>query len=489
MDTGGLSEKMKFLTQRLFPYFLFTLFFFLDLKFIADSRVLQFFLTVFIGYFVGLNFYLIGVYLDHIFKIYYHLNSSLDRIIYRTVFGASLISVTVYILNILECSTLFMSNFFIGLFGLNFVFSVYPTSSRVVYSSLRGNLGELKHLDKVEKTILALFLIYFFVSTPDLDYLNIKNTAFLIHGDILNQSFPSLVSIFSNIKIGKVATGYFYYFLGGLFYLLTYSFFRFFFSRRVSLIGLLALVSNWNLAKLIYGDFSVYTTSLYLIIFLWSLIWVGKSKSYRTSLYYGIILNLATHHPLQVSIPLVLIGFFARFLTERNQTKWAKLQSLKYMLGGIILAILLLKRDFTLGAEEYDYVKNILSYNLIFKKAFNILAPIGLIVFIYTYLNIRFGKIKKAIVFANNGGLILFSHCFFCFTLILSSWGQVFDMTGFVFFYVIFMCLPALEVALSSINSFNSKRNLMYFIYLLFAILDSHFESRVKSFFTLIKNY
>ena len=232
MDAGSLSEKNEISCSETIALFFCLLYFFFEFKFISDSKVLQFLLTVFIGYFLGFNFYLIGVYLDHLFKIYYHLNSSLDRIIYRTVFGASLISITVYILNIFESSIQVTSNFFIGLFGLNFIFSVYPTSSRVVYSSLRGNLGEIKHLDKVEKTILVLFLIYFFVSTPDLDYLNLKNTAFLIHGDILNQSFPSLVSIFNKIKIGKVATGYFYFFLGGLFYLLTYSFFRFSFQEE-----------------------------------------------------------------------------------------------------------------------------------------------------------------------------------------------------------------------------------------------------------------
>ena len=77
MDAGSLSEKMKFLAQRLLPYFLFTIFFFLEFKFISDSKVLQFLLTVFVGYFLGFNFYLIGVYLDHLFKIYYHLNSGL----------------------------------------------------------------------------------------------------------------------------------------------------------------------------------------------------------------------------------------------------------------------------------------------------------------------------------------------------------------------------------------------------------------------------
>ena len=440
--------------------------------------------SLFIGYFLGVNFYLVGLYLDYLFKIYYHLNSSLDRMIYRLLFGATTVAVIVALLKLVGFDN-YVNYFCWALVFINLIFSIYPTSAKLVFSSVTSNLGELKHLENMEKVLLSIFLIYFIFSTPNVQFIRESGVESFFTHDLFHQANTFSISIFPSLPLESIILGYFYYFFGALYYLISYSFLRFFFSRRVSIIGILAIITNWNLIKLVYGDFSVYATSIYLIAFLWSIIWVNISKSYRTNLFFGMVLVLSSHHPTQISISLLLIGLLSIFLTSNMRTKWAKIQSLKYMSLGLFLTLFFIFNDFS-ELEAFTFQSEFsLSFNLFFKKAFNIISFVGLPIFIYFFIESKLTSRKRYYSFLNLPNQLMFSVFYTLAILLLSDFGNHFDIFAYIYFIIVLICLPALELVLNALGQFHPKKNLIFFLYILFTILDSHFESRVKTFFSL----
>ena len=442
-------------------------------------------LSIFVAYFVGMNFYMVGLYLDYIFKIYYHLNSSLDRMVYRLIFGASFTSI-LFVALIFMFGEKYLLNFSFLIVTINLIFSVYPTSARVIHNNVSSNLGELKHLDNLEKVLLGMFGIYFFFSVPDISFLSGTEYKSLLTKDLFHQNFKFVESMFYFINLTHRLTGYFYFFLGGLYYLIIYSFFRFFYSRRVSLIGILAIITNWNLSKLVYADITTYGTSLYLLAFIWGLLWVNTSKSYRTNLFFGMILSLSAHHPLQISMTILFLGLTSIFLTSDVRTTWAKIQSLKYMSLGVLFAVALAIIDIMIGDDFLLLQKQQLSFNLFFKKSYNILSALGAVVFTVTYFLAKKGKLNKSYSFLNLANYLLFTLAFSAALFILSQNGKLFDISAYTYFLIVLFSLPALELVLNSLGLFHRKRNLIFFLYILFTILDSHFESRIKTLIRIL---
>ena len=467
------------------PYILFLLVGQFSPNMIALGGGLSILVSVFVGYFIGFNFYLVGLYLDHAFKIYYHLNSSLDRVVYRLLFGGATISLLVLFFK-MTGGERYITLASYSVVAFNLLLSVYPTTAKIIYSSTSKNFSELKHLDKLERFILSMFATYFMFSTPNLIFLSKETISSFLTFDIFHQNYIFSTSIFSALDVATNSLGYFYFLFGGLYYLIIYSFFRFFFSRRVSLIGILALVTNWNLTKMVYGDFTTYATAMYLLSFLWAHIWVGNSKSYRTNLFFGLILCLGSHHPYQISGALLILGLLSTFVTTGVVTPWARLQSLKYMSLGVIIALGLITNDFFGGGDFVFQKSAIFNFNLFFKKAFNILSLMGVIIFLTFYLAMIREKLKKPLSFLNSANYLFFSLCFIVLVILLSGYGQHFSLSGFIYFAIILFCLPTLELVLNSFGIFHPRRNLIFFLYILFVILDSHLESRVKTFIDII---
>jgi hypothetical protein len=404
--------------------------------------------------------------------------------IYRLIFGASTVAILFTFVSFFGGSNYvkYISCFIIL---INFIFSIYPTSAKLIFSSISSNMGEIQHLDKLEKMLLSIFLIYFIASTPNLSFLNSSGYESFLTQDLFHQNYEFVSSIFNGVSDRINILGYFYFFFGSVYYLLIYSFFRFFFSRRVSLIGILAIITNWNLMKMIYGDFTTYATSIYLVSFLWSFIWVSASKSYRTNLFFGMILALSTHHPFQISLSFLLIGTFSALLANGTRTWWSRMQSLKYMSFGLVVTLFLGCLDLFVGDTFNFQQKWILSFNLFFKKAFNILGFVGIFVFLIFYFSEKFNFAKKRHSFLKSPNQLMFSLIFGFVILGLSRFGQNFDISAYLYFVIVLFCLPALELVLNSFGIFHPRRNLIFFLYIMFAILDSHFESRVKTFISL----
>ena len=122
-----------------------------------------------------------------------------------------------------------------------------------------------------------------------------------------------------------------------------------------------------------------------------------------------------------------------------------------------------------------------------YKKSFNILSLVGLFIFFSCYLLNKLKKTVNAYSFLRYSNYLIFVVAFLASLILLSNGGSLFDISSYLYFVIVLFALPVLELVLNSLGFFHPRKNLIFFLYILFAILDSHFESRVKTFVSLFK--
>ena len=67
--------------------------------------------------------------------------------------------------------------------------------------------------------------------------------------------------------------------------------------------------------------------------------------------------------------------------------------------------------------------------------------------------------------------------------------GEEYFLKGFSMMWMLaFMSLIPLELVFQSISRLRSNRNMIYLIYILICLLDSHFEGRVKVFIRIFNS-
>ena len=180
------------------------------------------------------------------------------------------------------------------------------------------------------------------------------------------------------------------------------------------------------------------------------------------------------------------------FLFFRDQTSWFRNQVLKYMLFGIILAIV----AFSSNLESMQWVEGITTrefFTLIGKaidrKAFFVLSIFGA-VFVFFKLLSEIFKIEYALV--QNWGIDVVKlrefATSFSVVVFLSFFIDRFLIYGFsILWLVCLLSLVPVEWIFQSLTKLRSKRNLIYGIYILVCLLDSHIEGRVKILLKILK--
>src|SRR5690606_27052580 len=99
----------------------------------------------------------------------------------------------------------------------------------------------------------------------------------------------------------------------GIYLLVLYALLRFFVSRRLSLLGVFAALSTWGWSKILSFDYGAALITSYSVVWIWSLLWVMKSSTYRTGLFLGLITYWGTLlHPA-----LALLGIVQALLVDR----------------------------------------------------------------------------------------------------------------------------------------------------------------------------
>jgi len=277
---------------------------------------------------------------------------------------------------------------------------------------------------------------------------------------------------------------HFYVVQMGFFLMTLYALLRFFISRRLSLLGVFALLSSWSFSKVLVHNIGICYFSTYSMIWIWSLLWVTKSSTYRSGLFMGLIGLLGTliYQPFVILYFIQVIMMY--FITLKDKTSWYRRQILRYNLFGFIFIMLTLLlgggwngvSDF----ENFNLLNDILT--LVSRKAFFSLSIFGIVLIgmkflkkdILSTFKIKLEKLKILII--SIGIFIIFSIPYKAFLI------EDFSLMWMITFF----SLIPLEILFQSISRLRSSRNMIYVIYILICLLDSHFEGRIKIFLRLL---
>lgn len=481
-----LKVKYKFFLNRVLIYFLF----FLTPIFLEKIQGLELiiqsgFLFVYIIFMLG-QWYLLGKELDHRLKIYYRVNSSIERVAYRIFSGSMTMLLLFNIFNLFpEHITQYL---FWGFFGLLGLFYSWPTRGKIIEDSMTNQFGEMRFLDSFEKTIFLLTVMTFFISVPEIAlFENIDALKlYLDPNESVNEMLWSYFSVLylpmmSYPKLFNLAWSFHLYFgFLGLFLGAFYGLLRYFYSRRLSLLGIFAVVSTWTFSRILIHDFLSVLTTTVSLIWVWSTMWSCKSGTYRSGIFTGMVFAFATMVNIHNAIlaPITLILFHLYFLKE--QTNWYRIQWLKYNTLGLVIVLLIVAPNFSnfspLKLSQFSFFLETV-YDHIYRKAFYSIAPIGMILS-FLLLSTRFKQKYKISGFDTNFKNLM---VLLFWSLFVGLFVNPEFVKGFSFVWVLaFFSLIPLEWIFQSISRLRSKRNLIFALYILVCVLDSHLENRIR---------
>ncbi len=437
--------------------------------------------------FMAGQWYLLGKEIDHRLKIYFRANSTLDRVIYRVIIGNATIMIIFNIMSLIPDSV--VRHFFWGFFIVIGIFYSWPTRGKIIQESVLTQFTEYKYLDSFEKTVLFLTLAIFFVSMPSFPFQNNLETLKLIvdpeekmHGQMWNylsmnffpfKRFPHLVNLGWSM--------HFYLVNLSLYLCAFYGIMRFFISRRLSILGLFALVSTWSFSLFLKKDPYLCATTCFSVLWIWSILWSIKSSTYRSGLMYGLLcytgVVLNFNYVFLFPTGLGLLYFF--FLKE--STDWYREQFVKYTMLGmfLILITMITQIDLRFFENTFNMSQFFGHFGIILRrKAFYALSLIGLVSLLImnfkpqgrslTVFTLDVRRLREFSVLV----LCLLTLGFFVEKDLVQSFGLL--------WFVVFLCILPLEWIFQSISRLRSRRNFIYMIYVMVCLLDSHFEGRVR---------
>ncbi|MBL7665495.1 MAG: hypothetical protein JNM93_10215 [Bacteriovoracaceae bacterium] len=433
------------------------------------------------------QWYLLGKEIDHRLKIYFRANSSIDRILYRIILGNIALLIYFNFLNLIPGDLI--KHFFWGTWVVLGLFYSWPTRGKIIEESVTSQLEEFKFLDRFEKTVLFLALVLFIISIPEIPALeNIE--AFKLIIDPSEEIHPQLwnflsVNYYPFVKFPKVyalAWSLHLYFIGIGFYLLAlYGILRFFVSRRLSILGVFSLISSWSFSKILQADVGASLTTTYSLIWIWSLVFCTKSSTYRSGLFMGLVCYWGTliHQNFAFLLPIQLILLNLFLVKER--TKWYRMQTMKYSILGIILTFI---SFFSHADTAFSYkgigIVEIVTQSVAFldQKAFFWLAGFGLIIVLSSRFANRFNQLSKLRMDTTKLNEVLISFLIIAVVSIILE-RSLLNHFGLLWVFVLLSLIP-LEWIFQGITRLRSRRNIIYVLYILICLLDSHFEGRLK---------
>ncbi|MDD4975208.1 MAG: hypothetical protein PHY93_12695 [Bacteriovorax sp.] len=486
--------KWKFFTFRVVSYFSFLLIPVYGQKALHISPAgMAGMMTLYILFIVS-QWFLLGKEIDHRLKIYFRVNSSIDRVVYRLFLGMFFFILLFNLINLFDSKWIYNSYWITwAILGL---FYSWPTRGKIIQESVSSNFGEFRFLDNFEKTLVGLILIMFVFSLPDLPPLvNIEMLKLYfdplekIGNPMWNFLLINYYPFKSYPELFRLAWSLHFYIVGmGLFLLVFYAFLRFFVTRRLSLLGVFALVSSWSFSRTLTSnvEFSMLTT--YSLIWVWTLLWVTKSSTYRAGLFMGLVSFWGTLlNPAFAILVFFQVGFLV-LVFLRDRTLWFKRQLLKYALFGIILTILrLLSHSDLLGplhALDLGFLKQ--AAQEIDRKGFYILGVFGLLIVGLKYFKPKILILKDFQI--ERESMTIFLVSFSIYVLFSLFWDNSLIIGFGMMWPLAFLSLIPVELLFQSLSRVRSSRNMIYLIYIIICLLDSHFEGRVKVFLKIFNS-
>ncbi len=488
-------EKSKFFINRAVIYFSFLLLPVWIQKSLEINIFVQSLMMLAYLMFMAGQWYLLGKEIDHRLKIYFRANSTIDRVLYRVVIGNATMMIIFNLMSFIPDSVI--RHFFWGFFVVVGLFYSWPTRGKIIQESVTSQFTEYKYLDAFEKTVLFLTIAMFFASMPSFPFLSNLETFKLIvdpeekmNGQLWSYLHMNFFPFRRFPHLMNLGWSMHFYFISFSIYLLAfYGILRFFISRRLSILGLFALVSTWSFSLFLKKDIYTCASTTFSVLWVWSILWCVKSSTYRAGLMYGLLcyagVTLNYNNFFLFPVGLGLLYFY--FL--RENTEWYRNQFVKYTSLGMFLVLLTLITHIDLRFFEHamslHQFKSYLSV-VIKRKAFYSLSFIGLFVFVLMLIKPKIKLLSNLTIdFKRMGELGILVGCVIVLGLIVDK-----DMTKSfgILWFVVFLSILPLEWIFQSISRLRSRRNFIYAIYILLCLLDSHFEGRIRMLYNFYQS-
>lgn len=486
-NSNILWEKSKFFLNRAVIYFSFLLLPVWIQKTLEINIFVQSLMMLLYLIFMAGQWYLLGKEMDYRLKIYFRANSSIDRVLYRVIIGNAAMMIIFNLMSFIPDSI--VRHFFWGFFVVVGLFYSWPTRGKIIEESVSTQFTEYKYLDAFEKTVLILTIALFVVSMPSFPFMSNLETFKLIvdpeekmNSQLWNylhmnfypfRRFPHLVNLGWSMHL--------YYVSFSLYLLAFYGILRFFISRRLSILGLFALVSTWSFSIFLKKDMYTCATTTFSVLWVWSILWCVKSSTYRSGLMYGLLcyagVVLNYNHIFLFPVGLLLLYF--SFM--RDSTDWYRSQFVKYTSLGMFLILVTLITHVDLRFFEHSMsLVQFKSYfnGLLKRKAFYLLSFLGIV----STLVLIFKPHRKllAVMTIDHKRLKDFNVLVLCVIALSLIVEKDLTQSFGLLWYVVFLCILPLEWIFQSISRLRSRRNFIYMIYVILCLLDSHFEVRVR---------
>lgn len=488
-------EKSKFFINRAVIYFSFLLLPVWIQKSLEINIFVQSLMMLAYLMFMAGQWYLLGKEIDHRLKIYFRANSTIDRVLYRVIIGNATMMIIFNLMSFIPDSVI--RHFFWGFFVVVGLFYSWPTRGKIIQESVTSQFTEYKYLDAFEKTVLFLTIAMFFTSMPSFPFLSNLETFKLIvdpeekmNGQLWSYLHMNFFPFRRFPHLMNLGWSMHFYFISFSIYLLAfYGILRFFISRRLSILGLFALVSTWSFSLFLKKDIYTCASTTFSVLWVWSILWCVKSSTYRAGLMYGLLcyagVTLNYNNFFLFPVGLGLLYFY--FL--RENTEWYRNQFVKYTSLGMFLVLLTLITHIDLRFFEHamslHQFKSYLSI-VIKRKAFYSLSFIGLFVFVLMLIKPKIKLLSNLTIdFKRMGELGILVGCVIVLGLIVDK--DMIKSFGILWFVVFLSILP-LEWIFQSISRLRSRRNFIYAIYILLCLLDSHFEGRIRMLYNFYQS-
>jgi hypothetical protein len=485
-------EKAKFFLKKILAYFSLLLFpvFFMEG---AGNKPNQIFLiALYIG-FVITQWYLLGKEVDFRLKIFFRTNSSLDRIVYRSILGFILFIVFYNIASFFNPQI--VKYFYWSAWIILGLINSWPTRGKIIDDSFSNQLGEIRYLDSFEKTVLFLMFLMFIFSFPNLnEFENIDLVKLYLDPNefisplLWNFLYINFIPFAKNKELLVLCWYSFFYFWGiGIFFITLYCLLRYFVSRRLAILGGFVVISTWSLAKLLNTNLLETSMATFPVLWVWAQLWSKKSSTYRSGLFIGLVTFLGSIYNSAYAFLHIANIIILYYFANKSKTPWYRKQLLRYMILGITLTILCLLfypsnwNNFSLLRLEM-VANNI--FKIFYKKSFYTLSIVGVFVFLFKWFNTKIKSIDQFQLEKERMDLLLI--CSFCMFLLLPIIGYEYVSISLIALLGFLSLLP-IELIFQTISRLRLKRNIIYVVYILICLLDSHFEGRVKILFKFLK--
>lgn len=483
-DQNILLIKSRFFLYRILTYFSFLLIPIWLQKTVNLPMYTIVFLMSCYAMFIAGQWYLLAKEIDHRLKIFFKTNSSMDRLVYRLLMGQIFFILYFNALNFLPSKWIY--NLFWVTWVILGLFYSWPTRGKIIRESVTSNFGEFRYLDSFERTLVVLILALYIVSIPEIPKLNSFDSLalFLDPKENISPLYWNFVAInnypfMKYPQLMRYALGMHFYINGvGVFLLASYALMRYFFSRRLSLLGIFAIISTWSFSKVLASDPSSALVATFPVVWLWVLVWLPLSGTYRSGLIWGLLSFLGALCSRAFIGLTAILSYSVFVFSLSDKTSWYKRQLIKYGIFGLTLSFLVFLME---GYEPYfgvSYLKEYFSHatDIINRKAFFMLSIFGILTVVFKKFidkKSNLGKVNSE-VFTNilRSMAILILFCVLFEKNLIESF--------FVMFIATFFAILPLEYLFQTMSRVRSNRNMVYLIYILICLLDSHFEGRVK---------